>query len=160
MAYMNKDGLLTKFGTERATVNAGGEYKTFGDLREIEIKVDLTKLTELETPISDTIFFPRCRIEEVEVTTHTAAATGVGIDVGLIRTDRTTEIDYDGFLAAFVLASIDTAGEKTVVRKGSTSAGALIGTTTTNVGHITVSRTTATAFTAGIIIIRIRYYGV
>lgn len=160
MAYSNKDGLYLKWGTERAAVNTAGEYKTFGSLREIEVKIDLTKLTESETVVSDTVFFPRCRIEEVEIVAHTAGATGAGIDIGLIRTDRTTEIDYDGFVAALATTAFDTAHEKTVIRKGSTGAGALIGTTTTNVGHITCSRTTTTAFTAGVIYVRIRYYGV
>jgi hypothetical protein len=160
MAYTDNSGLYRKWGTERAAVNTAGEYKTFGSLREIEIKIDLTELTEEETVLSDTVFFPRCRIEEVEIVTHTVAATGTAVDIGLIRTDRSTEIDYNGFAAAFPIASMNAAGEKTVLRSGSSFAGALIGTTTTNVGHITASRTDSTAFTAGIIIVRIRYYGV
>lgn len=164
--WLDPDGLYRKFGPAKATPNKGGEYVTTGALREIELKIDLTTLTETETPVSDTIFFPKMRIEEIEIVTHTVAATGAAIDLGLVRTDRTTEIDFNGLLAAYPAAQMSTAGEKDIIRQEVTvpvsmvGLGALIGTTTTNPGYITCSRTTATAFTTGLIFVRIRYYAV
>lgn len=159
--WKNADNLFLKFGTDKATANNDGEYRTNGALREIEVKIDLTGLTESEVIQSDAVFFPKMRIEEVEIVTHTAAATGTAIDIGLVQSsDRSTAIDADGLVAALVTASMNAAGEKNVLRVGSTSAGALIGTTTSSVGHITASRTDATAFTAGVIFVRIRYYAV
>lgn len=159
MAYNDPFGVYTKYGTERAQVGKGGEYRNNGLLREIEVKIDLTKLTEAETILDDNIYFPAgMRIAEVNVIAHTAAATGAAIDLGLIRTDRTTEIDYDGLLAAFPTASMNAAGETNAIVDNTTYDGALIGTTTAFVGHLTCSRTTATAFTAGVIYVRIRYY--
>lgn len=161
MAWLNSDGLYQKYGTERATPSIGGENIVDGHMREIMVELDLTTLTETETIIADNIFFPvGARIAEVKVVTHTAAATGAAIDLGLIRsTDRSTEIDYDGFLAAFPTASMNVAGETTVLTDGVTYAGDLVGTTTaTYVGHLSASRTTSTAFTAGVLYITIKYY--
>lgn len=165
MAWDNADGLHLEFGTDKAVVAKGGEYRNDGQLREIEVKLTLSELTESETIVSDTIYFPKnVRIQEVEVITTTAAATGTAIDVGLVRSsNRTTEIDFDGLLAAFPLGQMNAAGERTIftaittVPASATGTGALIGTTPTNVGHITASRTDSTAFTAGVIFVKIRY---
>lgn len=157
--YMDPDGLYRKYGTNKTTANIGGEYRRGGHLRELEFKIDLTALTETETILSDQVFVPAgARIQEIEVVTHTAAATGVAVDLGLIRTDRTTEIDYDGLLAAVVTANMNAAGEKNIYSDNTTYDGALVGTTIANVGLVSASRTTATAFTAGVIYVTIRYY--
>jgi len=159
MAWNDNAGLYQKYGTEQTVTSTGGEYRTTGAEREIEIRIDLTTLTESETVINDNIFFPTgVKIQEVEIYVETAAATGTAIDIGLVRTDRTTEMDFDGIVAAMATASL-TAGAKLRLVKGSTSVGAYItnGTTVPFVGHITCSRTSATAFTAGVIKVRIRY---
>lgn len=164
--YLHSDGVYQKYGTTKATPAIGGEYVTHGGLREIEITLDLTTLTETETIVNDVLLVPKMRIHEVEIITKTAAATGVAIDVGLIREDRTTELDYDGLLAAFVTASMNTAGENSIIRQAVTvpaslaGTGALIGTTLANPGYISASRTTSTAFTAGVVLIKIRYFAV
>lgn len=157
MAWMDNAGLYRLYGTEQTVPNKGGEYRTDGELRDIDIKIDLTQLTESETPVSNTIFFPvGMKIEQIEYFVDTAAATGTAIDLGLVQTDRATEIDYNGFLAALPTASM-TAGAKATVVKGGTYAGALVGGTTSVQGYITCSRTSSTAFTAGVIRIRIKY---
>lgn len=159
MAWNDNTGLYQRYGTEQTVPLKGGEYRTNGAMREIEVKIDLTTLTETETILSDSIFFPTgVVISEVEIYVDTAAATGVAVDIGLIQTDRSTEIDYDGIVAAAATATL-TKGAKLTLVKGSTGVGALItnGTSIANVGHITASRTTATAFTAGVIRVRIRY---
>jgi hypothetical protein len=161
MAWLNNDKLYLKFGTEKATVQKAGEYRYDGPEHVIELKLTLSGLTQTETIQSDTVYFPKgARISRVVVVADTAAATGTAIDVGMIRsTDRTTEIDYNGILAAFPTASMDADGETTTLTAGSTYAGAQIGATTaTYVGHISASATDATAFTAGVIYIRIFYY--
>lgn len=157
--WYNSDGLLLKYGTTKVVAGIGGEAYTYPRVRQLEFKIDLTALTELETPIDDNIFFPTgVRIQEVEVVAHTVAATGVAIDLGLISTDRSTQIDYDGLLAAVPTANMDLAGEKNIYSAGTTYAGALIGTSTSSKGYITCSRTTATAFTTGLVYVTIRYY--
>lgn len=159
MSYQDNDGLLRKYGTERATAKTAGEYHMYGHLHEVEVKIDLTDLTATETILDDTVMIPKnARIQDVQVVTHTAAATGTAIDLGLIAADRSTETDYNGFLAALPTASMNAAGEKNDVTIGHTYVGALIGTTLSNPAYISASRTDATAFTAGIIYVTIRYY--
>lgn len=158
-SWMDNASLYQKYGIDQTTPKVGGEYRNNGQLREIELKLTLSALTQSETIVDDNLFFPAGMIiQEIVVMATTAAATGVAIDLGLTRTDRTTEIDFDGILAAFPLASMDAVGEQTTLTKGSSFAGALIGATTANVGHISCSATTATAFTAGVIVVKIRYY--
>lgn len=157
--YTDIGGLRQKFGVEQTVSGTGGEYRTNGKEREIEFTLNLVTLTETETIVDENIFFPTgVKITEVEIFVETAGATGVAIDVGFQRTDATTEIDYDGLLAAWVVATM-TVGNKVVLRKGGTQAGAMVGSgvATTNVGYITASRTTATAFTTGLVKITVRY---
>ena len=158
-AWLDNGGLYQKYGVDQTTSGTGGEYRTNGKEREIEFTLNLVTLTQAETIVDDNIFFPAgVKITEVEILVETAAATGTAIDVGLVRTDRTTEIDFDGILAAFVTATM-TVGNKVVLRKGGTQAGAMVGSgvATTNVGHISASATTATAFTTGLVKITVRY---
>jgi len=163
--WLNNDGLYIQYGPEKAVPNTGGEYTTTGALRQIKFKIDLTTLTELETPLSDTVFFPKMRVHSIDVMTHTPAATGVAIDLGLVQTNRSTQIDFDGFLAAFPTAQMDGVGEHITlsltasnIPAAAIGQGALLGTTTTLPGYVTCSRTTPTAFTAGVIIVTINYY--
>ena len=159
-SWLDNGGLFQVYGTDQATTETGGEYRNNGLEREIELKINLADLTETESVIYDNIFMPAgVRISEVKVKTVTAAATGVAIDLGLVRTDRATPIDYDGILQAFPTASMDAAGETQVYTvPAAASGGALVGTTTANVGHFTCSRTTTTAFTAGQIIVTVKYF--
>lgn len=159
MAYMDNAGLYNKYGTEQTVPSTGGEYRTNAELREIEIKINLASLTVAETIQNDNLFVPAGMvIQEIEIYTDVAAATGVAIDLGLTRTDRSTEIDFDGLLAAYTTASM-TAGSKAVLVKGSSLVGALVGgSALANVGYISCSATTSTAFTAGTIRVRIRYF--
>jgi len=156
MAWNNTDGLYLKYGTERTKPNVAGEYRTYGRLHEVGVKIDLTGLNQNEVIQSDVTVIPSgVIVQEVEVDVQTAAATGVAIDVGLTRLDRSTEIDFDGLIAALVTASM-AGGKKIVLTNGSTSAGALIGgSALANPGFISASATTATAFTAGFIVITI-----
>lgn len=165
-SYTNADGLTQIFGPDKATVKKAGEYVTTGAMREVELVIsDMTALTETEVVQDNTVFIPAgVRIHEIEVITLTAAATGTAIDLGLIRTDRTTELDYDGFLVAAPIAMHNSAGERTIytaistVPASATGTGALIGTTTAYKGYITCSRTDSTAYTAGALRIKIRFF--
>jgi len=164
--YLNNDGLFKKYGPQKATSNKGGEYVTTGDIRELAFRIDLTTLTTSALPTSDAVFFPKMRVQEVEVVTVTAASAGTAIDMGLIATDRTTPIDLDGFLISFKAADMNTSGERIILTAGTslpagvTSGGALLGTTTTSTGYVTCNRTDATSFTAGVLDIKLKYYAI
>lgn len=163
--WLNGDGLYIKSGTDSAVSNSSaGEYLTFGPTRMVEVEVELSELTATETILNDVTVIPSgAQIERVEVVTEVAAATGTAIDVGLIKLDRSTEIDYDGLLAAFPTANMNAVGEfsalfKTHTQPASlTGTGALIGSVTSFPGYISASRTDATAFTAGRVKIRVHF---
>lgn len=159
-SWNNNDGLYLKYGVDKTTAETAGDYKTFGPLREVEVKIDLTTLTTSgQTILSDTVYFPKMRVEEVTLEVQTAATSGgsATLDVGLVSSsDRSTEIDFDGFIAAQALAGINTAGKKITYINGTTSAGALIGTTLASVGHLVAKAGTA-VFTAGVVYVRVKY---
>lgn len=161
-SWMDNTNLYRKFGVDKATPKKAGEFKTYGQERIVEVKLNLAELTETETIVDDTVILPvGALVKEINILTTTAAATGVAIDVGLIKqTDRTTEVDYNGLLDAFVTASMNTVGENvTYIAPGGIaagSAGPLLGTVLAFNSHISASRTTVTAFTAGVIRIQIK----
>ncbi len=161
MGYLDNSGLYVKIGPETAVPQVSGEYRTYGELREIELVLNLTSYPFGATNyiVSDNTFFPTgVRIQEVETYVDTAATGATAtLDVGLMRTDRTTVTSATAFLAAATVASFATVGTKAIVTAGGTFAGALIGTTTSTVNYITVRVNTA-SFTAGVVRVRIRYY--
>lgn len=159
MAYLNNDGLYVKVGTEKATPTLAGEYRYDGPLHNTEVKINLATLVTGRTIINDVTQLPvGAFIEEIEVVAEVAATGATAtLNVGLVRSDRTTTYNDSGFLAAFPLASMSTVGTKTVVRVGSTGAGAFLGTALANTGLLCADWDTA-AFTAGVIRVRIRYY--
>src|SRR6266404_3703544 len=162
MGYLDNSGLYVKIGPETAVPQVSGEYRTYGELREIELVLNLTSYPFGATNyiVSDNTFFPTgVRIQEVETYVDTAATGATAtFDLGLMRTDRTTVTSATAFLAAFPVGSVTPVGAKTIVTKaGDSFVGALVGTTTASVNHITIRVNTAN-FTAGVVRVRIRYY--
>jgi hypothetical protein len=159
--WYNNDGLTVKFGTEKSTPNKVGSYGVGdGPIHVMEVFLsDLTLLGTSPAIQSDVATLPAgARIERVEIINQTAATSGGSavLNVGLQRLDRSTELDYDGLVAAAALATFNAAGERVTLNVGSTGAGALIGTTLANAGYITADYDTA-AFTAGALRVRIEW---
>lgn len=166
--WNNSDGLYIKYGTdEGVSSHTAGEYLTYNSGEQVvEIVIDATKLTTTETILSDVVIIPaNAHITWVETVAVVALATGTAIDLGLIARNRSTEIDYDGLLAAFPTAEGAQIGETRryyethTVPASMTGTGALVGQelTTAGGGYISASRTDATAFTAGKLKVRIAY---
>ena len=172
----NEDTLFLKYGRdEGSSLCQAGAYCGYDNSQYAEINIDLTDLTEVEQIVNDVFIVPdNCLLERVEVITLVPAVTGVAIDVGLIHTSRDTgdaefTADPDGILAAFVTASMDTVGQtvrffasgtadaEESLPSGVTTGGVLIGDVITANCYVTASRTTATAFTAGKIVLRLWY---
>jgi hypothetical protein len=158
--WMNNDGLFIKFGDDEGRAGRGGQYADSGEPGQnvIELDVTLTSLTTSAAIQSDVAFIPSgARITKVEIYNVTAATSGgtPTIDIGLIRRDRTTELDYDGLIDGAALSTFNAVGETVAVNTaGQTAVGVLLGTTLTNSGYITVLRD-ATAFTGGVIKVRV-----
>lgn len=152
--WLNDDGLYIKYNLDEGVSTAsGGEYKTYGPTRQIEVEIDLTDLTATSTIINDVVMVPaNAQIESVEVVAEVAATgTGAVLNVGLVRLDRTTTYDSDGFVAAAALSTLDTVGEKTA------GAGTLVGTILANAGLIVADRGAVAAFTDGRAVVRVNY---
>lgn len=171
MAWMNEDGLYIKFGTEKgASLVDAGDIKTFnadGD-QVLTLEINLAELTTAEKILSDVVWLPKnAQITYVKSVCEVAGQTGTSIDVGLIRADRSTELDYDGLLAAFPLSGCyDTVGDTVVftetatIPASQTGTGALIGTilpTTADKYYVTASYAAGDAFTAGRLRLSIGY---
>jgi hypothetical protein len=159
--WLNSDGLYQKFGVDEATATKAGEVPTAGSERWIEVDITLTDLnTSTDVILSDTVTVPKnARIEEIQVVPTTAATSGgsATLDVGVVRTDRSTALDSDGFVAAAALSTFNAVGERLTLVAGSTAAGALIGTSLANAGLLVAKAGTA-VFTAGVVKIRVKYF--
>lgn len=160
VTWFNPDGLEVRFGTDEAIASTAGEFNLLGKIHQVEIVLTGTAIVTTDgTIVEDFLVLPKgARIHEVVVIAQTACTgTGAVLNVGLKRTDRATELDYNGLVAALPLTSLDSAGETTTLNVGSSFAGALLGTTLANNGYLCADWDTA-AFTAGVINVRINYY--
>jgi len=187
MGWVNSDGLYVKFGGDEIAIARGGEYAVGegsdlvfefaingNDVRSTSPILLGSALTSPEQGSFGVVIPRGLRIREVELFTETAFTVSAGvigsanIVIGLARENRSedgiaglTELDYDGITTtALVGTFFDATGETTVVRVGSTGAGALIGTTLAQDGLITVSNSThgTNTLANGRLIVRIRGY--
>lgn len=139
--WTNDDGLTLKYGTTQVEVTKTGEYRHDGPTRVLEIEFDHADIDSSNKIMSYGQRVPQgARIEKVETYVYEAFAGGTSVDVGLIKTDKSTELDYDGFVDAEVTANL-TLGANVA------GAGALVGTALTEAGLVTVNFTGT--FTAG-----------
>jgi len=175
--WVNSDGLIVKFGAEEGDVVKGGEFRPSANQYVTEFDILYTDAASATYTIlganssgsdgSLGVVLPEgARILEVEVVTITAFTSSgtIGsatLGLGLKKvSDRSTELDHDGLLtASFVGSAIDAAGETSVVRVGSTGAGALIGTSLAEDGIVVVANTAHAShpYTAGRAKVRVKY---
>ena len=158
--WTNNDGLRIKIGRTEANVTQGGEYNVTGPDHVVEVRFNLTSLGTATALLEPGIIIPKgARIDEVVVISETAATSGgaAALNIGLVRLDNTTAIDEDGLVAALALSAINVAGEENELTAGVTGAGALVGTTLANAGKLVADYDTA-AYTAGTVLVRVRFY--
>lgn len=165
--FNNADGLRQRYGVNEVTVQRGGEYTRLSDGRHcVEVTLDLLALSTAATAASgneviicDNVTIPNgAFIEEIIVmVTKETSGTNANLDLGLVDQDRTTEIDFNGLLAAADAFNGGTdLGSWTQYVLGTTEVGALMGTKITNTGLLTASADVAD-WTAGVLKIRIFY---
>lgn len=179
MTWMNTDGLFVKFGAEEAAVARGGEVSDV-DRHEVEFLISYADVLSATDAIlgsvktaSDSVagtfgvVIPEGarieRLETIAVAPFTSSGT-IGSSTLLIglkkASDRSTELDHNGFTtASFVGSLFDAAGETAAVIVGSTGAGALIGTTLAESGVISVSNSAHAShpYTAGLLKVKLWY---
>jgi hypothetical protein len=156
--WLNNDGLFIKYGVTEAGPATTGEYNFQGS-HYLETVITLSTLAATPTILDDTVKVPRGSVVYRIETYAEVAATGSGalLNVGLIREDRTTENDYNGYIAVLPLTSIDATGETTTLTPGATYAGALAGVPLTYDGFLTADYDTA-AYATGKLRVKIFYY--
>lgn len=156
MVWNNDDGLRVRFpGDDRIT--HGGEYPGAGEYRVIEVEFDIVDVGTSATILDEDIIVPRnSRIEQVELVSETAFATITSLDIGLIRLDGTTELDYDGLIDGAPVADFAADSNKVTYIQGSDEHGALIGTTTAYPGLFTALRVGSAGTGHGIL--RVKLY--
>lgn len=154
------DGLYQKYGTDLAIPTTAGDFKSFGEWRDIELDINIANLTTTAAIMADTTFVPAdVIIDSVQVFAQTPATVITSLSVGMTQMDRTTPVSDTAFVSALALASIDTAGETTLLTTGVTGAGTKVGTTVGSLpGYITAK--IAGSVGTGIVKVRIRYRGV
>lgn len=160
-SWMNNDGLYIKYGVDRGTAGIGGNfaYPADGGQTVVEYDIVLKNLGTSAAILDDNNQLPQnARIEKIEIKAITAGVgSGAVLNVGLQRSDRTTEYDYDGLLAAVPVTDFDAANEThTYTVVGSSAGGVLVGTTLAHNGYLTADYDTA-AFTDGILKVKIFY---
>jgi hypothetical protein len=160
--WLNADGLLVKFGTDKGRPTRAGEYNTLlgGGQHMTEVVVDLVRLSALSTfgsdidvILDDTVTIPNgALLEMVKLTVlEVSAGASATLDFGLYDQDRSTAIDADGLIVAgtttWHTAAIGTIVEYT---QGSTEHGALLGEKLTNTGLLS-AQVDGAAYTAGVV---------
>lgn len=169
--WLNKDGLFLQFGTAKATAVDGGEFKSYGANRIVEVLIDLSKLnTSTATIVDYNTFFPSMAnfvIEKVELLAEVAMSTtnSPTLSVGVIKASDQSTVPTNGataFVNALAASSL-AGGDLVTLTVGSTGAGSYIGDyeDTTNLTYPTnITATLGTATATGKIRVRIHYHGV
>jgi len=163
-SWTNNDGLFLQFGTSKATPTTAGDYLSYGEWRDIEFTVTLSALSTSPTIIANTTFLgTNIFLESVNVNMESAATGGTSLSIGTMRLDRSTVIANNNIVNALVTASM-TAGASITMVGGSTSAGALVGTTVTTSqlpdGAAYITATVGGTYSAGVAKVRLRYRGI
>lgn len=160
--WINSDNLPVYWPGDAGTVARGGEVD-FDGRHMTEVTINLATLPTAasgnEQIVHETLTIPSgAFIEQVDVFVVKEPTTSgsPNLDLGLVKaSDRTTEIDFNGLLAATDTWETGTdLGSLVTYVKGSTEVGALVGTRLTYTGLITASPDTAD-WTAGVIRVRI-----
>jgi hypothetical protein len=161
-SWMNNDGLYVQYGTQKAVPTTAGDYLSYGEWRDIEFTLNLgaSPLSTAGTYIiaNTTFLGTNIFLESVNVSVEVAAATGTSVSIGTRRLDRTTDISTTNILAATLTATLVAGYNNT------TTTGGLVGTTITTSqfpdGSAYLTATTAGAFSAGTLKVRLRYRGI
>lgn len=163
----NADGLRVPFPGSAGTVIRGGE-RDFDGRHETFVVIDLTKLPTQASGnqqiVLENVYFPvGAFIENVEVVVlKETTGASANLDLGFVKSDKTTELDFNGLLAAADAfnGGTDIGGVfKYAITDGTltTEGGALIGTKLAYNGLLTANAETAD-FTAGIVEVRVHWF--
>ena len=150
--WTNADGLYIKFGEDESKQALGGHVNQDGGVHTLEFVITAADFNALtNTILGDGVFIPGNAFiisSNFSVETAFTGATAT-VDFGLVRKNRTTEIDFDGLDAAIAVASLS-------ARASINGDGALIGTRLSQPALVTARNNTAD-LTAGRGVLTITY---
>lgn len=133
-SFLNTDGLLQQYGTQKANPEQGGDYRTPAGTRYVEVLIDLKSLTTTSQVQSLTTFFPagyNVFVEQVELIAEEASAGGTSFSVGL------------GYFSGSTYATITTRSES--------STSSAIGTTSYSASVPGITSISDTAFVSALV---------
>jgi hypothetical protein len=187
-SWVDNDGLVRQYGTQKAVAETGGSYNFDGPNRVDEFVIDLSTLsTSHATIVSLTSKFPSMAnyyIEKVEVIAEVGMSTAssptlsVGVcndnllggsatvympDGSTIATATVPSNGATAFVSAAAASTLSSAGDLLTLTKSSTAAGNYVGDyedTTNLTSPMYVTATLGTATATGIIRMRVWYHGV
>ena len=130
-SWLNTDGLLQEYGTQKSNPRQGGDYLNFGTNRVMEVVIDLTSLSTTAQVQDTNLFFPagyNSYVEKVEVEVDVAGTSSgsATLSVGL------------GYFSGSTYGTITTLSES------STSSG--VGTTSYSGSYPGITTISDTAF--------------
>lgn len=151
--WTNADGLYIKYGEDESKHALGGQVNEFGGVHTLEFTINASDFAAVgtNTILSDGLVIPSNAFiisTNFYVETAFTGATAT-VDFGLVRKNRTTEIDFDGFDAAIAVASL-------TAKASIAGDGALIGTRLSQPALVTARNNTAD-LTAGKGVLTITY---
>jgi ketosteroid isomerase-like protein len=150
--WTNADGLYIKYGDDESKQALGGHVTQDGGVHTLEFVITAADFNALtNTILGDAVYIPSNALiisSNFLVETAFAGATAT-VDFGLVRKNRTTEIDFDGLDAAIAVASL-------TARASIAGDGALIGTRLSQPALVTARNNTAD-LTAGRGVLTITY---
>lgn len=163
--WFNSDNLAVYWPKDSGTVTRAGQRAYNAGRHETFVKIDLTTIAAFDssnhTIVAETVTVPAgAFLEDVEVfVLKETAGVNANLDLGFVKaSDRSTEVDFNGLLAAADAFNGGTdLGTYTKFNVGTTEAGALIGTRLAYTSLITANAETAN-FSAGIIEVRIHWF--
>lgn len=179
--WMNSDGLYVKFGADQGEITKGGTRAVQGANEWVtEFVIDYTDALSATNAVlgsataatdgSFGVTLPKgARIKLIETLVETAfTSSGTIASATLVlglkkSSDRSTELDHDGFLttsATGTALGLATVGTRKVIEIGSTGVGALVGTTLSENGVISLSNSAHAShpYTAGKLRVKITYF--
>lgn len=173
--WFNKDGLVVGYGTRSVEVNNPAVPHVYGHGGEVVIKLSDLSLLGTDATVGTGIYAPmyyanaphipaNATVQEVRITTDTAAVTGDAADLllGLYTISASTgalvAVDADGLAEAGDSAAADFSVEGETIVLGKSAAAAYIGKKTVGTSPVVVAASRVTgSYSAGALSVHVKY---
>lgn len=154
MTWVNDDGLIVRFGTEKGTAPKAGVRSTLGDTNQVRVKIVGTDVPATDAPVEEVpvVALPDgAKITSATLYVNTAFTSGgsATLDLGVFNDDGDgtySANDADGIDAAIAVAALT--ANAVIACNGALVGGAPLAGTSDRPVYVSYGYNTA-AFTAG-----------